>query len=181
MPRPDDGCLNAHDLRRHGCGCLTDRASAAGDSPAAASSRAITARQLQALVRPQLKDALFLRARDLYGGDAPTLGVLNPDVENPGSASVADLAQCPAYEDVAVVLDLLLLRRRRGRGLLGLELGQPLTFGQERAVCKYDREVISGEAIPSGRISLRHRLVASAHGLPKLGRDLRGHRTRNKA
>jgi len=79
----------------------------------AASLRAITARQLQALVRPQLEEVLFLRARDLHGGDAPTLGVLNPDVENPGSASVADLAQCPAYEDVAVVPNLLVLRRRR--------------------------------------------------------------------
>jgi len=89
-------------------------------------------RQLQALVRPQLKDALFLRTRDLHGGDAPTLSVLNPDVENPGSASVSDLAQCPAYENVAVVRDPLLLRRRRGHGLLSLELGQPLTSSRSR-------------------------------------------------
>src|SRR2546430_12493053 len=115
------GGRNRPALRYELVGAQTDASSESGP------------RQLQALVRPQLEDALFLRACDLHGGDAPTLGVLNPDVENPGSASVADLAPCPAHEDVAVVLDLLLLGRRRGRGLLGLELGQPLTFGQERA------------------------------------------------
>src|SRR6267378_8364095 len=138
-------------------------------------------RQLQALVRPQLEDALFLRARDLHGGDAPTLGVLNPDVENPGSASVADLAQCPAYENVAVVPNLLVLRRRRAHGLLGLELRQALSFGQQRAVGKYNREVVCCETVPSRCVGLRHRLIPGAHGLPEVSWHLRGDRTRDEA
>src|SRR6266849_7431994 len=137
-------------------------------------------RQLQALVRPQRERALFLRARDLHGGDAPTLRILNPEVEHPSRATVADLAHCPAYEHVAVVLDLLLLRWRGGHGFQGLELGQPFTLGQQRAVCKYSGEVVCREAIPSGRVCLRDRLVSSAHGLAEFGWYLRGHRSREE-